>query len=439
MYITRQIEPIVNDSLHTGYITTILGPRRVGKSCLITHLLDQLADIKKCFINLDKLQVRERIRKQELENIITELCQQHIGGDKKLWVAIDEAQKCPELFEQIKVLYDLWKDTNKVKFILTGSAHLSLHQLSSETLAGRIELYYLQAFTLHELSSFSVQDLPKTRLLDKINNTAPDGLPMTLNHAIKILEPYKPVLQSTLEQMLIWGGLPELTNCSDMTEKQRYIDNYIETYLEQDIRKISTITDLHLYTNLMNIIAEQTGSLRDDTKLIESLGCGRDTLKKYRGYLQATLMYMEIFPYIKSITKKLVKSPKEYLLDNGIISNLTGIYDLNILNKSGTIGHRFENWFLQELRSWLATLTTRSDVCFWRLSTGAEIDFIVSIKPNIYPFEITYSTRVDRKKVNNLSNFISTQQNISWGFYVYNGPFEVDNINKIIFLPAWCI
>ena len=73
-----------------------------------------------------------------------------IGENKKIWILIDEAQKCPSLFDQIKMLYDQFKDKNSIKFILTGSGYLHLHQLSAETLAGRIELFYLREFGLRE-------------------------------------------------------------------------------------------------------------------------------------------------------------------------------------------------------------------------------------------------------------------------------------------------
>jgi predicted AAA+ superfamily ATPase len=426
--------------LKGGYITTILGPRRVGKTSLVKHLTAQLKNIKLCELNLDALQIRERINKIELKQLIEENCLQKIGGKQKLWVTIDEAQKCPVLFDQIKAIYDEWKDTDKIKFVLTGSAHLSLHQLSAETLAGRIELFYLQPFTLREISRLDTKALTIKSLLNLISDTEPQQLPDILNNAIQELSPFKLLLQKNLRDSLIWGGLPEVaTSEPNQGIKQRYLYNYIDTYLEQDIRKIETITDLNLYKNLMDIVAQQTGSLRDDTRILSVLGCGRDTLKKYRGYLLATLMYLEIFPYIGATLNKLVKSPKAYMLDNGIISNLTGIYDINVLINTGAIGHRFENWFLQELRAWLEQFSVRNEIYFLRLSSGTEIDFVVVKKPFVYPFEITYGMSVERKKMNNLTKFLQDSPNIPWGFYIYNGEFKVDHSKKIIFIPAWCI
>lgn len=440
MYIPRVIEPQISSSLNGSFITTILGPRRVGKTSLVKHLTNQLANINLCELNLDSLQIRERINKLQLQQLIEESCLQKIGGDQKLWVTIDEAQKCPALFDQIKIIYDAWKDTNKIKFILTGSAHLSLHQLSAETLAGRIELFYLQPFTLREMSRLETKTIPIQSLLKLISDTQPQQLPDILNNTIQTLSPFKLLLEKNLRDSLVWGGLPEVVTAEpNQLIRQRYLYNYIDTYLEQDIRKIETITDLNLYKNLMDIVAQQTGSLRDDTKTLSALGCGRDTLKKYRGYLLATLMYLEIFPYIGATLNKLVKSPKAYMLDNGIISNLTGIYDISALINTGTIGHRFENWFLQELRAWLEQFSVRNEIYFLRLSSGTEIDFVVVKKPFVYPFEVTFGMAPERKKINNLVRFLQDTPNIHWGFYIYNGEFKVDHSKKIIFIPAWCI
>lgn len=439
MYIQRVMQEQIAVSLHRSYITTILGPRRVGKSSLVKNLLTKLKGAKYCILNLDKRYIRERIEKLELETLIIENCMQHIGRKHKLWVVIDEAQKSPALFDQIKIIYDEWKDTDKIKFILTGSAHLTLHQLSAESLAGRIELYYLQPFTLRELTAKQSSDIPIHSLLQTISTNEAADLPEALQQKITEILPFKPLLQENLKTLLVWGGLPEIAHTQDIDHKQRYLQNYIDTYLEQDVRKIETITDLNLYKNLMDVIAQQTGSLRDDQKLLEVLRCSRDTLKKYRGYLQATLLYIEIFPYIGVTLNKLVKSPKAYMLDNGIISHLTGIADLEVLTKTGAIGHRFENWFLQELRAWIAQRPARSEVYFWRLSSGAELDFIVADKPQVYPFEITYSERPERKKITNMTKFLTEQPQIPWAFYIYNGPFKVDRDYRIIYIPAWCV
>lgn len=441
MYIYRAAQRNIEASLLRTCVTAILGPRRVGKTTLISEFSKSAHEGIWCKINLDNRSMRERIKNQELEQIIIEQCGQNIGDGDKIWVAIDEAQKSPELFEQIKIIYDEWleKDPKKIKFILTGSGHLSLHKLSTESLAGRIELYYLQPFTLRELGAIQNNDINTQSILTLLNDTETDTLPARLDSTIKKLLPFKAILNNVLRESLIWGGLPVVSQLSSIDEKKIYLTNYIDTYLEQDVRAINTISDLSLYQHMMEIIAQQTGSLRDDKKITQALSCNVETLKKYRGYLQATLLYLEIYPFMDVTLNKLVKSPKGYMLDNGLISNLTGLYDYAALATTGKIGGRFENWFIQELRVWLEQQPDRSEIHFWRLSSGAEIDFVVSKKPYTYPFEITYAEKVERRKITNLIKFLQFVPDAAWGFYIYNGNFEVDPVNRIIFLPAWCI
>lgn len=436
MYIERVNHTVIEASIDRSFITTVLGPRRVGKSYFMEHMIKRHPDRLWVSLNMDKMDQRNRIKDMQLETMIVEHAKQHIAEGNKIWVIIDEAQKCPELFDQIKILYDEYKNQNKIKFILTGSALLSLHQLCSESLAGRVEIYHFYEFNLHEYTSLYESALPRSSLFDilPLDNSDTDEISKHIHQ----LSPFKPILEEKLKEYLLWGGFPELFSLKT-NEKMIYLNNYLETYLEKDVRAIETITDLELYRNMMDVIAEQTGSVRDDQRFINALQCTRDTLKKYRGFLEATLLYQDIYPYIGSSLKRLQKSPKGYLLNNGLVSVLTGIADLSILEKTGLIGHRLENWFLNEIHVWNAREPMRSHVNFWRTSSGIEVDFVVVRKPHVFPFEVTYGASVDRKKIRNLSIFLSEEPSIQWGYYVYNGEFTIDKKNKIIFLPVWAV
>jgi hypothetical protein len=436
MYSDRINKTNLISSFLRNYVTAILGPRRVGKTWFVEHYANRRPELLWVMLNMDIMNERLRIRDQELEAIIEEKAMQKIGGVEKIWVVIDEAQKCPEIFDQIKVLYDRFKGTDKIKFILTGSAILSLHQFSAESLAGRIEIHHLFEFTLREAALIKYPNIPLSPLFDLIDEAEH---PAEIGKIVNELTPFKPILAKQLDDLLIWGGLPEIVEMSKDDEKIMYLNNYIQTYLEKDIRPIETITDLHLYRNLMNIIAEQTGSVRDDQKIIEALGCTRDTLKKYRGYLGATLQYQDVYPFIRSTLKRIVKSPKGYLLNNGIVTVLTGFTQLSLLEKSGLIGHRFENWFLNELNTWLAREPLRAEIYYWRLSTGTEVDFVLERKPHVYPFEVTYNVNPDRKKIKNLCRFLAEEPRAEWGYYIYRGNFQIDIEKKICFIPSWAI
>ncbi len=412
----------------------------MGKTTLIEYYMQRNPEKKWVRFNMDLLAQRDRIIAQELEPMIEQAALQKIGGKQKIWVFIDEAQKCPELFDQIKVIYDAHKDDDHIKFLLTGSAHLNLHKLTAESLAGRVELLNLREFNLKEATElhYDTISLPSDNVFDVIFNANVGNID-ALNAMLLDMRPFQTILQESLEEHLLWGGLPEVIKEPAEKFRLKYLGDYLQTYLEKDIRSIDAIGDLNLYQNLMKISAELTGSIRDDQKIIEALHCSRATLIKYRNYLLATLQYIELYPYIASTVKRLVKSPKGYLINNGLVSYLTGIYDFPILRTTGIVGHRFENWFLNEIQTWLDTQSERHQIYFWRTAAGAEVDCVVEIGAKVIPFEITYSNQIESKKLNNLKNFMKDEPAAFIGVFIYMGPLSFDQQNRILFLPAWMI
>jgi len=390
---------------------------------------------------MDSLEERQRIETGELKKIIEEKAFQKITPERPLSVAIDEAQKCPALFDQIKILYDEYKETPALKFVLTGSGFLGLHHLAAETLAGRIELIQLREFGIRETAGLQSPPFPSLpSILDQLAGNEAASKIISLSNR---MAPFRPQLQKALEEQMVWGGLPEVLQegGTESGEKRRvtYLGNYLQTYLEKDIRDTETISDIGLYQRMMEVVAQQTGSIREDKKIVGALGCSRDTLKKYRGYLEATLVYREVYPYIGSPLRRIVKSPKGYLTNNGLVSYLTGIYDRNALLKTGTIGHRFENWLLKELLVWLDRDPRQSEIYFWRTSGQVEVDFVVVKQPLVIPFEATFSSKSDQKKVKHLSIFLNQEKKAPFGCYVYNGEVHYDEGSRILFLPAWLI
>ena len=418
------------------FITGILGPRRVGKSTLIEHFIEtHIGATALVMLNMDKMEQREQVKAGRLKQLILTTLKKPLERGKRAWVTIDEAQKCPELFEQIKVIYDEYKDQDAIKFIITGSALLELHRLSAETLAGRIQLFHMSAFGLAEALELT-RGLKIEHSLFELLETQDERL---WQDYMDSLLPLSVSLQETVRELLLWGGLPEVLQVDNENTRKDYLENYLQTYLEKDVLPISSVTDLRLYRQLMNIIGEQTGSIRDDKRLLQALGCHRDTLNKYRGYLQATLMYCDLYPYINTTLKRIVKSPKGYLMNNGLVGFLQGIFDEDILLKTGQIGHRVENWFLNELTIWLNRISGRHEIYYWRNSTGMEVDFIVKKPPYIYPFEITMTSYIEPKKIRSLMSFREYEPEAQYLFYVYNGEFKIDTLKKIVFIPLWAI
>ncbi|MCL5260207.1 MAG: AAA family ATPase [Gammaproteobacteria bacterium] len=437
MFISRINQDVIFQSIEGKFVTTVLGSRRVGKSFLIKEYMKQHSDRIWVNLNMDSLAERESVISGKLQKAIEESAELKIGIAQKIWVIIDEAQKCPELFDQVKMLYDEFKGQDVIKIILTGSGYLHLHQLSAETLAGRVELFYLREFGLRETLALAYQKNTITELT--LSLVCGEFNPQILEEKIQSLAPLRKIAIEAIKTQLIYGGLPEVLEMDNDNDRKRYLGNYLQTYLEKDVRSIPTIENLDLYKKFMEIAAEQTGSVRQDQKIIDALGCHRETLNKYRGYLSATLMYREISAFIGSSLKRIAKSPKRYLLNNGLISYLTRLSDLEILEKTGLIGHRFENWFLNELLICLDRDVEFNQIYYWRTSAGIEIDFVVEKKPNIYPFEVTYSEKVAPRKLKNLQRFLQDEPKAKIGFYVYMGDYRYDEKERICFLPGWAI
>lgn len=437
MVAARFSQKEIYQSFSTGFITTIIGPRRVGKSSLVQAYVESHPEHDWVLFNCDDFELRRNLAQGNiLRRLIEESVLRHIGEGKQIWVVIDEVQKCPQCFDQIKLIYDEFKDKSAVKFILTGSALLELHRFSAETLAGRIDIHYLAEFNLYEsLELLENIALPEQSTLELIFKQDVDAL----KKQVQKLAPLRSKVLAMLKEQLIWGGLPEVLLSANEEQKRRYLNNYLQTYLEKDIRPITNISNLELYRRLLDVIAEQTGSLRDDSKLLNALDCSRDTLKKYRGILEATLMYQELYPFIASSIKRISKAPKGYLINNGLISYLTGIDKLDLLEKVNMLGHRFENWVFKELQAVLSRQAHRSTISYWRMSSGREVDFVVDYKPYVFPFEITYAEKVQPKKVKTLKHFLENESQAAFACYIYMGDFRVDEEDRIYYLPAWCL
>lgn len=253
MYVFRENEKDFFSSFEGMFVSALPGPKGVGKTTLVEHYMAIYPERKWVKFNMDERKQRQRIANDELLLMIEESSLQKVWSGEKLWVVIEEAQKCPDIFDQIKLLYDKFKDADKIKFILTGSAHLNLYNLVAETLAGRVDLLRLREFNLRETA----------RLLNKeLNSLHDNAFSLIFNsHNIDLfqelnshLRPFQKVLMSALELQLVWGGLPELLQIESEKERFKYLSNYLQTYLEKDIREISAINDLALYENIMKIM-----------------------------------------------------------------------------------------------------------------------------------------------------------------------------------------
>lgn len=441
MIITRDFQDKYFKLIDDGTILALLGSRRVGKSTFVEQYLKSRPKLLKVYFNFDEFSTRQEVIKNGIESLInSHLFQIGAKPKDKIVIFIDEVQKEPLVFDQIKLIYDKQKQNKnqRFKFILTGSASLTIHKEITESLAGRVEILRVNSFSLTEAARLNnITKNNKTLGLNKIFNPKISfenllkeksswNIPLSLNQDIK----------SLINNVIEYGSLPEALELSTIESKQRYLINYRDTYLEKDIRVGLNIGDLKKYSALLTLLASQCGSLVVKKDLKEKTGIAYNTLDRYLSILNSTYILHELEPYIFSASRRLVKSSKVYFFDNGIIALLTGFLNMNQLLSTGIIGTRFENLIINEL---IKKITPYYPICnyyFWRTSGGNEIDLIIDFKEKVIPCEIKWTENIRQIKTSSILKFLKDYKKAKYGIIIYNGNFYIDETSKIIYLPV---
>lgn len=318
--IHRQLESVVLQHLGVFPAVAVLGPRQSGKSTLVKMLTKNISP----FVYLD-LQDYEDLNKLSEPNLFFE-------ANSEAVICLDEIQSAPHLFTVLRSAID--KLRRNGRFILLGSASQALIQKSSESLAGRIGLTELSPFLINEVNSepgFSLQ--------------------------------------------LYWfrGGFPESYLALSDSDSMLWLENFIRTYIERDIPQLGFQIPALLLRRMLLMCAHNQGQLLNASKLGESLGLTHPTVRKYIDLLEHTYILRTLPPYEANIKKRLVKSPKVYIRDSGILNRLLLIPDFNSLMGNPVFGSSWEGLvienFIENMPSW--------NPYFYRTAKGSEIDLIL--------------------------------------------------------------
>lgn len=433
-FIKRDFEDKYFSLMDKNFISVLLGPRRAGKSTFVEQYLKTKKSVEIIYLNFDELSIKEDILKYGLESLI-EI--QGTKNDLEKIIFIDEAQKEPKVFDQIKLIYDKQKYSKKrYKFILTGSSSLNIQKNVSETLSGRVDIFKIYPFSVSEALKLKNKEISTDLKLHEILNPG-----ISFDNFIKLKKylelPFEKNqhLKKTIREIIEFGSLPEVLEIQDTERKHRYLRNYKDTYLEKDIKGSLNIGDLIGYSNLLTILGSQVGNLVVKNELAEKVGLTTNTVNKYLSTLENTYILSFLNPYIFSASKRLVKSSKVYMFDSGIISLLNGFINYEQLILTGLIGSRFENIVIYELRKKLEPYFVHVDFYFWKSSGGLEIDLIIDFKERIIPCEIKWTNNIEQIKTKALKEFLKDYKKALYGLVIYNGEFYIDKEEKIIYLP----
>lgn len=371
-YYPRKIESLLRDYLKIFPVVCVTGPRQSGKSTLIQHMIED--DYK--FISMDDVSTRKLFEADPVLFI----------RNYNNRVIFDEAQKTPELFEYIKMEVD--KDRNNYgKFVLSGSSQFVLMSKINESLAGRAGMLTLLPFEFREV---------------------PDDK----------------------REKLTWSGsYPELVLRKFRGAKYWY-NSYIETYIKKDLSDISKIANMRDFSRCLHLLAGRVGQTLNLSKSASELGISQPTLKNWISILEASYIIFLLPPFFNNFGKRIIKSPKIYFYDTGLLTYLNNIHSEALLESSDIKGEIFENFIISEYKKKIFHSALNEQLYYIRTNHGTEVDLIVDKGQNQTLIEIKSSMTFKPEFLQNMQK-LSGQSN---KVVVYKGKnmTEYDEKVKII-------
>ena len=322
IYVSRQIEPLILKAAAQFPSVVLTGPRQTGKSTLLKHCFTSHR-----YVSLDDPVIRRTCTEDPalfLENYPSPCI-------------IDEVQYAPELLPYIKIQIDENRTRNG-QYLLTGSQIFPLMKGLTESLAGRTAVLELQGFSMEEYSEHeqSASDLFTRIFL----GSYPDPLVHKVNRDL-------------------------------------FYSSYVQTYLERDIRHVENVQDLSLFQNLLELLAARAGSLLNKSELAKEVGVSQTTVKRWISLLENSRIIYLMRPYSRNISKRIVKSPKIYFFDTGLLSYLLKYPDSKTLSLGPMNGAMLENFVIAELLKKKRNKNLPVEFYFYRDSNRREIDLVV--------------------------------------------------------------
>ena len=295
-------------------------------------------------------------------------------------ILIDEVQKAPQLFNQIKILCD--STDLKGQFWLTGSQKFSMMKNVDETLSGRIGIMELHSFSRSELCGYNFSEplsFDMESLLKRESKTA----------EVNVNEIFKCIL---------FGGMPDVVNASN-EERQVYFESYISTYLMRDVMEIGHVEDTVKFRKFLATCAALTAQQLNIAQIAGVVGIAQATANNWLKLLESLNIVYLLQPYSNNALKRLVKTPKLYFLDTGLCAYLAKWPLPEVLLAGAASGAFFETFVVIEILKGYAYSSAVSDLSYFRDSNSKEIDLFIQIKQTIHPVEIKLSAKPDKREV----------------------------------------
>jgi len=337
--VPRTLAATLRQAVKRYPVVSVTGPRQSGKTTLVREVLKGYEYVSLELPDERGLAVRD-----------PRAFLGQFGGP----VIIDEAQRAPELFSYIQVAVDEQSDAGR--FVLTGSQNFLLLQAVSQSLAGRCAVLHLLPFSQAELGRRPPAELPS--LVMRIRDR-----PRT---------PPRPLVDT-----LFTGFYPRIHDRN--LPPREWLANYYQTYLERDVRNVLNVGDIEAFGRFVRLCAARNAQLLNLSSLASDCGITHTTASRWLSVLEASFLLLLLRPHHNNLGKRLMKSPKLYFLDCGLLCFLLGIRSPAEVVHHAQRGAIFETLILSELLKNFLHRGEPSELYFWRDSTGHEVDFVVDL------------------------------------------------------------
>jgi len=343
----RHITTAFNAALGDSPVVLLVGARQVGKSTLVQSLAGEGRGAAQ-YLTLDDPTVLAAARGNPSGFV----------DGLPVPVIIDEIQRAPELLVPIKLAVDQRREPGS--FILTGSANVLTLPTVSESLAGRMEVLTLRPLSQGEISG--QQETFIKRLFAG---------------EFKLPKKPPPEERAALFARMMTGGYPEVVARQTQARRQAWFKSYITTILQRDIRDLANIEGLVDLPRLLSLLAARAGGLLNFAEVSRSIGFAQTTLKRYFALLEMTFLIETLPAWSGSRTKQLVKAPKLFLSDTGLLSFLQGLTWERLQLDPTLAGASAENFVVSELRKQATWSETRVELFHFRTNTDQEVDIVI--------------------------------------------------------------
>ncbi len=347
--ITRLLGQKIEDAAKKMPVIVVTGPRQSGKSTLIRHTFPQYT-----YANLEDIQQRQYARedpKHFLQNL----------GDQAI---IDEVQHVPELLSYIQVIIDENKKAGQ--YVLSGSQHLLLMEGVSQSLAGRVAVFNLLPFSLEEID-------------------------------------HTPFAKTQYEDYIFTGFYPRIYDQN--LDPTSWLGDYIQTYVERDLRQVINISDLGTFRQFLQICAGRIGQQVNFSEIGGQIGVSYHTVHRWLNVLETSYIIYLLRPYHKNYNKRIVKTPKLYFYDTGLACALLNLRDVGDLNLHFAKGALFENFIINEILKNHFHRGIQPNAYFWQAAGRHEIDLLLDHRGQLIPMEIKSGRTINSSFFDGLTYF----------------------------------